>query len=152
MYKLTVSADLKAWLNQVIRINKTFTADYKGLAAGKKAFVVTASSGGGYGAREPMEKINFQDPYLRTAFGFIGIADVEFINVNNTAKGDEAARIGRRRAQSLKQLGKNKLYESNQNYQTSKPAIAAQTRRNESEKSQCAGYQTSSSESCRELD
>lgn len=92
MYNLTVSADLKAWLDQIIRINKTFTADYKGLAEGKKAFVVTASGGGGYGAGEPMEKINFQDPYLRTAFGFIGITDVEFIHVNNTAKGDEAVR------------------------------------------------------------
>ena len=90
MYNLTVSADLKAWLDQVIRINKTFTAEYKGLAAGKKAFVVTARGGGGYGAGEPMEKINFQDSYLRTALGFIGITDVEFIHVNNTAKGDQA--------------------------------------------------------------
>lgn len=92
MYNLAVSADLKAWLDQIIRINKTFTADYKGLAAGKKVFVVTSRGGGGYGAGEPMEKINFQDPYLRTAFGFIGITDVEFIHVNNTAKGDEAVR------------------------------------------------------------
>jgi len=92
MYNLTVSADLKAWLDQVIRINKTFTSDYKGLAAGKKAFVVTSRGGGGYGAGEAMEKINFQDPYLRTAFGFIGITDVEFIHVNNTAKGEEAVR------------------------------------------------------------
>lgn len=92
MYNLTISADLKAWLDQVIRINKTFTADYKGLAAGKKAFIVTSRGGGGYGAGEAMEKINFQDPYLRTVFGFIGITDVEFIHVNNTAKGAEAVR------------------------------------------------------------
>ncbi len=100
MYNLTVSADLKAWLDQVIRINKTFTADYKGLAAGKKAFIVTSRGGGGYGAGEAMEKINFQDPYLRTAFGFIGITDLEFIHVNNTAKGDEAVResVGKVRA------------------------------------------------------
>lgn len=92
MYNLTISADLKAWLDQVIRINKTFTADYKGLAAGKKAFIVTSRGGGGYGAGEAMEKINFQDPYLRTAFGFIGITDVEFIHINNTAKGEESVR------------------------------------------------------------
>ena len=92
MYNLTVSADLKAWLDQVIRINKTFTGDYKGLAAGKKVFIVTSRGGGGYGAGEAMEKINFQDPYLRTAFGFIGITDVEFIHVNNTSKGDQAVR------------------------------------------------------------
>lgn len=90
MYNLTISADFKAWVDQVIRINKTFTTDYKGLAAGKKVFVVTSRGGGGYGAGEPMEHINFQDPYLRTAFGFIGITDVEFIHINNTAKGEEA--------------------------------------------------------------
>ncbi len=101
MYNLTVSADLKAWLDQIIRINKTFTADYKGLAAGKKAFVVTARGGGGYGAGEAMEKINFQDPYLRTAFGFIGITDVEFIHLNNTAKGDEAVRESTDKARAL---------------------------------------------------
>lgn len=100
MYNLTVSADLKAWLDQIIRVNKTFTGDYKGLAAGKKAFVVTANGGGGYGAGEAMEKINFQDPYLRTAFGFIGITDVEFIHVNNTCKGEESVResVGKARA------------------------------------------------------
>ncbi len=92
MYNLTISADFKAWLDQVIRINKTFLADYTGLATGKKLFVVTSRGGGGYGAGEPMEKINLQDPYLRVAFGFIGITDIEFIHVNNTAKGDEAVR------------------------------------------------------------
>ena len=92
MYNLTISANLKAWLDQVIRINRTFTADYQGLVKGKKVFVVTSRGGGGYGAGEPMEKINFQDPYLQLAFGFIGITDVEFIHVNNTAKGGEAVR------------------------------------------------------------
>ncbi|MDQ3041073.1 MAG: NAD(P)H-dependent oxidoreductase [Acidobacteriota bacterium] len=92
MYNLTISAALKAWIDQIVRINKTFTADYKGLVTGKKAFIVTSRGGGGYGAGEAMEQINFQDPYLKTAFGFIGINDVEFIHVNNTAKGDEAVR------------------------------------------------------------
>lgn len=92
MYNFSISADLKAWIDQIIRINKTFTADYKGLAAGKRMFVVTSRGGGGYGAGEAMNHLNFQDPYLKTAFGFIGISEVEFIHINNTAKGDEAVR------------------------------------------------------------
>ena len=92
MYNFAIAADLKAWLDQIIRINKTFTADYRGLAAGKKVFVVTSRGGGGYGAGEAMAHLNFQDPYLKTAFGFIGITEVEFIHINNTAKGDEAVR------------------------------------------------------------
>ena len=101
MYNFSIPADLKAWLDQVIRINKTFLSDYTGLAAGKKVFIVTARGGGGYGAGEPMEKINFQDSYLRTALGFIGITDVEFVHVNNTAKGDEAVRESLSKARAL---------------------------------------------------
>lgn len=101
MYNLTVPADLKAWLDQIIRINKTFLADYTGLATGKKVYVVTSRGGGGYGAGEAMEKINFQDPYLRTVFGMIGITDVEFIHLNNTAKGDEAVRASIAGARAL---------------------------------------------------
>jgi len=92
MHNFAVPADLKAWLDQIIRINKTFLADYTGLATGKKVFVVTSSGGGGYGAGEPMQHLNFQDPYLTTVLGFIGLKDVEFIHVNNTAKGEEAVR------------------------------------------------------------
>lgn len=107
MYNLTISADLKAWIDQIIRINKTFTADYRGLAAGKKVFIVTSRGGGGYGAGEAMAHLNFQDPYLKTAFGFIGITEVEFIHINNTARGDEAVResVGNARRAIERALG-----------------------------------------------
>lgn len=98
MYNFSIPADLKAWIDQIIRINKTFTADYEGLAAGKRAFVVASRGGSGYGAGEAMQHLNFQDSYLKTALGFIGITDVRFIHVNNTAKGDEAVRESMSRA------------------------------------------------------
>ena len=100
MYNLSIPADFKAWIDQVVRINKTFTAGYEGLATGKRMFVVTARGGGGYGAGEERETYNYQDPYLRAVFGFIGITDVNFIHVNNTARGEEAVResIGNARA------------------------------------------------------
>lgn len=92
MYNFNIPAMLKAWIDQIIRINRTFTASYEGLAKGKRVFVVTSRGGGGYGPGEKMEHLNFQDPYLRTAFGMIGMTDVNFIHVNNTSKGDEAVR------------------------------------------------------------
>lgn len=101
MYNFAVPADLKAWLDQVIRINKTFLADYTGLATGKKVFVVISRGGGGYGAGEPMQHLNFQDPYLTTVFGFIGMKDVEFIHIDNTAKGDEAVSESTDKARAL---------------------------------------------------
>ena len=90
MYNFAISADLKAWIDQIVRINKTFLADYTGLAAGKKLYVITSRGGSGYGAGEAMQHLNFQDPYLLTVFGFIGIKDIEFVHINNTSKGEEA--------------------------------------------------------------
>ncbi|MEP7037564.1 MAG: NAD(P)H-dependent oxidoreductase [Acidobacteriota bacterium] len=90
MYNFSIPADLKAWIDQIIRINKTFLADYTGLAVGKKVFIVTSRGGGGYGAGEAMEHLNFQDSYLKTVLGMIGIRDIEFVHLNNTKKGEEA--------------------------------------------------------------
>ncbi|MBA3439974.1 MAG: NAD(P)H-dependent oxidoreductase [Pyrinomonadaceae bacterium] len=47
---------------------------------------------GSFGAGDGMEYLNHQDSYLKTVFGMIGITDVNFIHVNNTAKGEEAVR------------------------------------------------------------
>lgn len=92
MYNLGITASLKAWFDQVLRIGRTFTASYEGLAKGKRAFVVTSRGGGGYGSGEAMERYNLQDSYLRTALGFIGVTDVNLIHINNTAKGEEVVR------------------------------------------------------------
>ncbi len=101
MYNFSIPADLKAWLDQIIRINKTFLPDYTGLATGKKVFVVMSSGGGGYGEGEPMRHLNFLEPYLTTALGFIGLTDVEFIHVNNTLKGEEAVLESTGKARTL---------------------------------------------------
>ena len=100
MYNFSITSTLKAWIDQIARFGRTWIAEWKpdgtsvynGLAGGRKVFVVTSRGGSGYGAGEAMEKLNFQDPYLRTAFGFIGITDIEFIHLNNTAKGEDAVR------------------------------------------------------------
>lgn len=89
MYNLSVPAAFKAYIDQVVRIGRTFSSSYEGLAKNKKALIVTARGGGGYGPGEAREQINFEDPYLKTVLGFIGITDVTFIHVNNTASGDE---------------------------------------------------------------
>ena len=98
MYNFSITSTLKAWIDQISRFGRTWIAEWKadgtsvytGLATGKKVFIVTSRGGSGYGAGEAMERLNFQDPYLKTAFGFIGITEIEFIHVNNTAKGEEA--------------------------------------------------------------
>lgn len=89
MYNLSIPAALKAYIDQVVRAGLTFTyPDYQGLVKGKKMFVLAARGGGGYGPGEQMEAMNFQDPYLKTIFGMIGIADITFIHDEKTMAGD----------------------------------------------------------------
>lgn len=50
-----------------------------GLASGKRMIVVT-TRGGDYGPGSPAAAMDLQEPYIRAAFGFIGIKDIKFIN------------------------------------------------------------------------
>lgn len=85
MYNYSVPANFKAYIDQIVRVRRTFIIDadgYQGLLKDKKALVIT-TRGGSY-AGEPLD---FQEPYLRAIFDFIGITDVTFINAENLAMG-----------------------------------------------------------------
>lgn len=90
MYNFTVPGVFKSYIDQVVRPGVTFDpATYTGLLLNKKMVVVTARGGGGYGAGEAREAYNVQDPVIKNAFGLMGVTDVEFIHVNNTARGED---------------------------------------------------------------
>ncbi len=90
MYNFSVPAVFKAYIDLVVRANATFVpGTYEGLLKGKRAIVVAARGGGGYGPGEQREAYNFQDPLVRAAFGLAGVTDIEFVHVNNTAGGDD---------------------------------------------------------------
>ena len=60
MYNFNVPAALKAWIDHIVRLNKTFSVGpdgLKGLAAGKKVTVIIAS-GSEYTTGFPMESFN----------------------------------------------------------------------------------------------
>jgi FMN-dependent NADH-azoreductase len=82
MYNFAIPANLKAYVDQIVRAGETFryTAEGKveGLAKGKKVVVIT-SRGGDYGPGKQVAALNHQTPYLRTIFNFIGIDDIRFI-------------------------------------------------------------------------
>lgn len=50
-----------------------------GMVLGKKMVCVT-SRGGDYSEQSPMHVFDFQEPYLRSIFGFCGINSIDFIN------------------------------------------------------------------------
>ncbi len=93
MHNFTISARLKAWLDQVVRFDKTFSygeSGPKGLLSGKRVYVFT-SRGGAYAPGTPTAQFDFQEPYLRHILGFIGLTDVTFIHAENQGKPDLAA-------------------------------------------------------------
>lgn len=78
VYNFGVPAALKAWIDQIARVHRTFryTSDGPlGLLNGKRAVVVIASGGTPLGA-----PFDFASGYLRHMLGFLGITDVEFID------------------------------------------------------------------------
>jgi FMN-dependent NADH-azoreductase len=92
MHNFTISARLKAWLDQVVRFGKTFSygeSGPKGLLSGKKVYVFT-SRGGAYEPGTPTARFDFQEPYLRHVLAFIGLTDVTFIHAENQSKSELA--------------------------------------------------------------
>jgi FMN-dependent NADH-azoreductase len=83
MYNFAIPAILKAWIDHIVRINKTFTASYEGLAKGKKVTLIVAS-GGVYTPGSHMESYNAETGYLKQILGFIGITDVTVILAGGT--------------------------------------------------------------------
>ncbi len=92
MYNFNIPSTFKAYIDQIVRANRTFAVDaqgFKGLVEGKKAVIITVR-GGDFSPTSPAAAYNFQEPYLRAIFGFIGITDIQFINANSMNEGDDA--------------------------------------------------------------
>ncbi|KPQ31889.1 MAG: FMN-dependent NADH-azoreductase [Phormidesmis priestleyi Ana] len=95
MYNFSSPAGFKAYLDQIVRVGRTFSVEadgsYRGLATGKKLLVITARSGS-YPPETAAHAYDLQVPYLHLIFGFMGITDITVIHADNLAAGDEARR------------------------------------------------------------
>jgi FMN-dependent NADH-azoreductase len=90
MINFTVPTNLKAWIDNVARAGRTFSYGEKGpqgLVTGKQVILVVAR-GGVYSDKPAYD---FQVPYLKNVLGFLGMTDVEVIDVEGTAFGPEVA-------------------------------------------------------------
>lgn len=94
MYNFSIPSTLKAYIDQIVRIGRTFEFapenpgnPYEPLVLGKKMFIISARGASGYGPGGPYETMNFQTPYLAMIFGFIGITDITFIDIENEEAG-----------------------------------------------------------------
>ena len=97
MWNLSIPASLKAWIDLIVREGRTFNFTESGVVPlvppGKKVFVFCAR-GGAYPAVSPMSALDFQEPYLRTILGVIGLTQVEFIFAERQSESPEAAAEG----------------------------------------------------------
>ena len=100
MHNFNVPSTFKAYIDQIVRPGRTFGVGpkgFEGLVVGKKALFITAS-GGSYAPGSAAAALNFQEPYLRTIFGFVGVTDVQFVVADGLNRGEGAARQSRERA------------------------------------------------------
>jgi FMN-dependent NADH-azoreductase len=84
MYNFSIPAVLKSYIDHIVRPRRTFAVDangFKGLVTGKKMLAI-AARGSDFRPGSVLAPQDFQEPYLRTVFNFIGIADIQFINAN----------------------------------------------------------------------
>ncbi|MCF3630064.1 NAD(P)H-dependent oxidoreductase [Thalassospiraceae bacterium LMO-SO8] len=91
MHNFGIASSLKAWIDHVARIGRTFEPTGqgpKGLVTDRPVYVVT-TRGGVYGPGTPFNHLDHLEPYLRRALNFIGIENISFIYAEGTAKGDD---------------------------------------------------------------
>ncbi len=87
LHNFGIPSVLKAWIDHVVRVGVTFSMSEKGYAGlikpGKKMYIAMAS--GGIYSEGAMQAYDFNAPYLKAVFGFIGITDVTVVRAEGTS-------------------------------------------------------------------
>jgi len=92
MYNFSIPTQLKAWIDRVLQVGRTFRYGESGpvgLAGGKKV-IVGSSRGGAYSSTEQLRALDFQEDYLKVVLGFVGVTDVTIVRAESLAMGAEA--------------------------------------------------------------
>lgn len=92
MYNFSIPSTLKAWIDHIARPGRTFSYSEKGpegLVKGKRAIIINAK--GGIYSSGPAQALEHQSTYLRGVLGFLGMTDVETIDIEGVGYGPEAA-------------------------------------------------------------
>ncbi|AFZ33473.1 MULTISPECIES: FMN-dependent NADH-azoreductase [Cyanophyceae] len=85
MYNFSIPSTFKTYLDNIVRVNRTFTFDpinhtFAGLATGKKALIITPSAGN-FSPGTPLGHLNFCETYVCSILRFIGIEDTTVVAV-----------------------------------------------------------------------
>lgn len=90
LYNFSIPSQLKAWIDRVAQVGRTFKYTDKGPVglAGGKTVIVASTRGGIYSTSDAGRAMEHQESYLQTVFGFFGITDVRFVRAEGVAMGD----------------------------------------------------------------
>ena len=91
MHNFTVPSALKAWIDHVVRVRRTFEITRSGkIGTLRDRPVFVAVSSGGRFSGDHAHQPDFLTPYLKAALGTIGLHDLTFFSVEGTGLGPEA--------------------------------------------------------------
>lgn len=99
MYNWSVPSALKAYIDQVLRVNETvlITKDnpenpYTGLLKDKQVYLLMVRGNNGYEPGEFYEHMDFQTNYLKTVFQIMGVENIKHIALNGVGLGQEPSK------------------------------------------------------------
>jgi FMN-dependent NADH-azoreductase len=104
MYNFGVPAQFKAYIDNIVRVGRTFGFERRGeevsywpmVPEGKRLIILSSRGDVGYGVGEALEHSNHVEPAIKTAFAYIGVRDVQTVATEYDEYG------GTRLAESLK--------------------------------------------------
>ncbi|MCO7187189.1 MULTISPECIES: NAD(P)H-dependent oxidoreductase [unclassified Pseudoalteromonas] len=88
IYNFSIPSSLKAWIDQIVRVNETFAFDgdsFNGLAKTKRAILALSYGATGYTQGGELSDMNFFEPYLVSLLKFIGINELEVFRIEGTS-------------------------------------------------------------------
>ena len=108
MYNFGVPSPLKAWIDNVVRVGRTFGFDrsregapyWPMLPRGKQLVILAARGDGGYGPGGPLAEANLVEASLRVPLAYIGVTDVHSVAVEWDEFADERVAGSLRRAEA----------------------------------------------------
>ncbi|MDB5806384.1 MAG: NADPH-dependent reductase family protein [Betaproteobacteria bacterium] len=99
MHNFTVPSALKAWIDHIARVRRTFKFNTAGKAATlrDRPVFVAVSSGASFSGKRAHQP-DFLTPYLKAVLGMIGLHELTFFSVEGTTQGPLALAEARARA------------------------------------------------------
>jgi FMN-dependent NADH-azoreductase len=88
MHNFGIPSSLKAWIDHIVRTGRTVrygASGPEGLVPSNKKVIIASARGGVY-SDGPMKALDYQETYLRTILGFIGLTDVSFVRAEGVAR------------------------------------------------------------------